>query len=100
MPAVQALLARTRARLLIFAAIAVVRRAAVSSAPATSLHSVSLACDERLVQPGLDSVSPSGSDVTVAECLHTQAARSFAMLPRIESGKSPAVSHIPGARRR
>ncbi len=45
MPAVQALLARTRAGLLIFAAIAVLRRVVVSSLPATSSHSLSLACD-------------------------------------------------------
>jgi len=45
MPAVQALLARTRASLLIFAAIAVVRRVVVSSLPATSSHSLSFACD-------------------------------------------------------
>jgi hypothetical protein len=45
MPTVQALLARTRAGLLIFAAIAVVRRVVVSSLPATSSHSLSLACD-------------------------------------------------------
>jgi hypothetical protein len=45
MPTVPALLARTRAGLLIFAAIAVVRRVVVSSLPATSSHSVSLACD-------------------------------------------------------
>jgi hypothetical protein len=45
MPAVQALLERIRAGLLIFAAIAVVQRAVVSSVPATSSYSVSLACD-------------------------------------------------------
>ena len=45
MPAVQALLERTRAGLLISTAIAVVRRALVSSVPATPSHSVFPACD-------------------------------------------------------
>ena len=45
MPAVQGLLERKRAGVLILAASAVVRRALVSSVPATPSHSVSLACD-------------------------------------------------------
>ena len=45
MPAVQALLERARAGLLIAAAIAVVWRALVFSVPATPSHSVSPACD-------------------------------------------------------
>ena len=45
MPAVQALLERTRAGLLITAAIALVRRALVSSVTATPSHSAFPACD-------------------------------------------------------